>query len=101
MYAFGENELYNISQSFSGVRQWLQRNFAIGITLFWGRGLLWMSPLETAVLSMEIGSPVPLPQKFKNNSDAHHRTEPTDSDIQEYHAAFLEAQIQLFDRTKA
>ena len=101
MYSFGENEVYNISQAFSGVRHWLQRNLSIGIALFWGRGFLWMRPLETAKLGMEVGAPVPLPEKFRGNSHAHTPIAPSKEEIAAYHAAFVAAEERLFERTKS
>ena len=36
MYAFGENELYHHSNFMMGCRQWLQRNFHLGIPIVFG-----------------------------------------------------------------
>ena len=40
-YAFGENELYHISNFASSFRHWLQRTFSIGLCLAMGRPRWW------------------------------------------------------------
>eukprot|EP00605_Chrysophyceae_sp_TOSAG23-4_P002906 GSChrysophyteH1.ASY1.ANO1.3201.1 assembled CDS len=101
MYTFGENEIYHISHAFHDIRHWLQRNLSIGISLFYGRGLLCMKPLEGVDLAMEIGPPVPLPKKFKNNAKGGVDViDPSREDIESYHAAFIAAQSSLFEKTK-
>ena len=60
-----------------------------------------MKPLENAELGVEIGAPVPLAEKFKNNAKGGVSViEPSREDIESYHAAFMEAQNSLFEKTK-
>jgi hypothetical protein len=101
-----------VSDAFMGFRQWLQRNFSLGISLFWGKGFLWLSPLDVA-LNMEIASPVPPPSKFAGNSGASSdkagagklssssRVIPSEEDVQKHHAVYIQALCALFERTKA
>ena len=57
--------------------------------------------LETAKLGMEVGAPVPLPEKFRGNSHAHTPIAPSKEEIAAYHAAFVAAEERLFERTKS
>jgi hypothetical protein len=122
MYCFGENEAYHVSEAFMGLRMWLQRTFSLGISLCWGRGFMWMSPLDVA-LNMEIASPVLPPSKFAGNASVSltttgaseaseasidkaaavkpNRVIPSEEDIMKHHAAYIQALCTLFERTKA
>jgi len=105
LYTFGENECYHVSNWCMSLRQWLQKHFSLGLTLCWGRGWLWMSPLLLqSPLSMQVGLPVPLPPKFRANNAAKsdkERMAPTDEEVKAYHQQFLQALEALFDTTKA
>jgi len=104
LYTFGENECYHVSTLFMPARQWLQRQFSLGLTLCWGRGLLGLAPLQLeSPMSMQVGSPVALPLKFRANNSVKsegERVVPTDQEVEDYHQAFVAALGRLFDATK-
>ena len=101
MYCYGENEAYHVSGAFMRLRQWLQSNLSIGISLFWGRGFLWMKPLDVH-LDMELATPVPVPSKFAGNStaDKGKRVLPSEEELAQYHKLFLQALSGMFEKTK-
>jgi len=93
-----------VSTLFMPARQWLQRQFSLGLTLCWGRGLLGLAPLQLeSPMSMQVGSPVALPLKFRANNSVKsegERVVPTDQEVEDYHQAFVAALGRLFDATK-
>ena len=51
-YAFGENDCYHVSKAFFGLRQWLQKQFQIGLPLICGR-MCTLIPIKVQ-LHMEV-----------------------------------------------
>jgi len=103
LYTYGENECYYVTDFAMSFRQWLQRNFSLGISLFWGTGFLWMNPLDVA-LEMEVGKAITLPKKFQNNNHNGAKSAsnviPSKEDIEDYHKIYISEMIRLFERTK-
>ena len=96
-YAFGETELYHISDFALGFRKWLQRNFAIGITLAKGRPVWWnwMNPLKNP-LHVVFGKPIKVAKR-----DAQKDGEVTDEEINALHELFIKETERLFETHKA
>lgn len=66
-----------------GFRQWLQRTFAVALCLTWGR---WGTIVPySKPLKMEIGKPIPVAMKKKEDI--------TQEDIDLLHAKFIVAQV--------
>jgi len=66
----------------------LSRKLGVSMTLFWGR---WGLPLPRPVKLVFVrGRPLGLP----------HIPEPTDADVDKWHAVYVEKLTELFDRYK-
>jgi len=92
MYVFGENDCYHLSTFLQGPREWLVKNFRIGLPIAWGP-LYFLCPFWPLrqKLVVEIGKPIKV-QKTEN---------PTPEQVDELHSAFIKELQRLFDRTKA
>lgn len=98
-YCYGENELYHVSDFAMPARQWLQKNFSIAISLCWGRGFLWLSPLKSK-MKFHFGKPIPVPEKFKKKNTTDTLCKPSREEIIAHHEIFVGEMRRLFDRTK-
>lgn len=87
MYVYGENEVYVNSQFGMAFRNWLQRNFQIGLPI-----VFHLLPKKVG-LHLEIGKPLDFIRKNSNTSV-------TDQEINEYHDQFCQSIENLFNNTK-
>jgi hypothetical protein len=110
MYAFRVPNVFTLffafpylvnSDAFMSARKWLQHNLSIGISLFWGRGLFLLTPLDVP-FEMEVGAPIQMPEKFLNNATGVNATRvlPSDEEVSAYHEAFLRALDKTFEAGK-
>ena len=90
-YAFGENELYHISNFALDFRQWLQRCFSVGLCVATGkpRWWNWFAPLKRP-LHVKFGKPIKVEKKDKSDI--------TQDDIEKLHAEFVSALEGLFSK---
>ncbi|KAJ8600873.1 hypothetical protein CTAYLR_006986 [Chrysophaeum taylorii] len=95
MYAFGETDLYTHHGLFLGLRQWLVQAFGVAVPLISGScGLL---PYKTPV-AIVVGDPIPMPRPCGGGGGEG--KEPTQADIDDYHAAYVKALTDLFETNK-
>eukprot|EP01034_Spumella_vulgaris_P028604 gene28604-35489_t len=90
MYAFGENDVFTVSQLFMKSRLWLQHTLQIGLPLIYGRYGTFIP--HKVDLHMEIGKPIPVTKVNKEDI--------TPEMVDALHAQFLAEMTRLFDRTK-
>jgi len=90
IYTFGEGDTYKTFTWFLPVRLWLNK-FGIPAAAFFGNPLCPMLPRTDAPILSFIGPPLALPKIDK----------PTQKDVDEWHAKYLVALQELFDRHKA
>jgi len=89
-YCFGENELYNTTDAFIGLRQWLCHNFHVGLSICWGRwGTLFPKKVP---LSLVLGTPISVPKL--------QATEITAEVVDAVHGEFVESIGKLFEKHK-
>jgi hypothetical protein len=89
-YCYGENELYNVSTVLFDIRLFLQKHLHIGIPICFGR-YATLVPFRMP-LRMEMGAPIQVTQKKKENI--------TMEDIESLHTLFMSELERLFERTK-
>ncbi|XP_034152627.1 diacylglycerol O-acyltransferase 2-like [Esox lucius] len=94
VYSFGENEMFRQVTFAEGSVGWrLQRLFkaiaGFAPCLFVGERWLWM-PYRCPV-TIVVGSPIPVPK----------RPRPSQDEVDHYHALYMEALAELFDKHKA
>jgi len=89
-YVFGENELYTTSNFAIGFRKWLQKTFAIGVPICFGRWGTWV-PFQIP-LQIEMGKPIALPEGLG--------AVVSQVQVDDYHDVFVNEMTRLFERTK-
>jgi len=96
VYVFGGNDFfYQLSSSNSWFAR-TSRKFGISLTLFWG--LPWLPTVPLVPKSgVTIAFAEPLPPKKTKSPDGR----PTDAEIEEVHAAYVEAMQTMFEKYKA
>ena len=90
-YAFGETELYHISDFALGFRQWLQRTFSIALCITTGspKWWNWFAPLKRP-LHVKFGKPIKVKKKEKSAI--------TQEDIDALHAKFIAGLHDVFEK---
>jgi hypothetical protein len=100
IYAFGENQLYDTTDTVRGLNRWLYRTFALGTLFVWGRGGLLVSPAIPNPcllpnpgndLNVRWGDPVDV-----GPADA----DPSDEKVQKVFEAYCAELKKLFDAHK-
>lgn len=93
-YAFGENELYRISDFGLPFRQFLQEKFQVAFCLSFGspRWWNWLAPLKGSKLYIAVGKPITVDKKAKH--------EITTEDIESLHDTFCKEIQRLFESKK-
>lgn len=91
-YCFGETDLYWQSKLLFGLRRWLVKRLGIALTLPVGRSwLLPLLPKRGVKLVHCVGTPIEVPLV----------DEPTNAQIEQYHAAYVAGLVKVFDENKA
>lgn len=89
MYAFGEDRLYRTLGLGRGLRLWMVRRLKVALVLALGRwGTPW--PRRSPLVGV-VGRPL----------DLGHHPSPTREQVDEAHAKYVRALMDLFDRHKA
>ncbi len=93
-YAFGENELYHISEFGLEFRKWIQEKFSVAfcITIGSPRWWNWIAPKRGSKLHLVVGKPIKVERKA--------RADITEKDINSLHAKFCEEITRLFEAKK-
>lgn len=94
-YAFGENELYSISDFGLGFRQYLQEKFSVAFCISFGspRWWNWVAPLRGSKLYVVVGKPIKVVKKAKEDI--------TSADVDSLHETFCEEIQRLFNDHKS
>lgn len=92
---FHNTDTYYTSRLFYGVRKFISKRFQVALPLWWGR---WFTPTPRNVrLTNAYGKPVPLPADLQLNE----RGEAPSAVVDAYHAAYIAALQELFEKHKA
>ena len=96
MYAFGENELYHISDWGLGFRKWMQERYSIAWCITTGAPRWWnpLAPLRGSKLHVVVGKPIPVPNPRKNKEDI------TQEDVDSMHDTCCGELNRLFEAHK-
>jgi len=107
MYCFRNTDTYSTSSAFYGLRRWLSKRFQVCLPIWWGR---WGTPLPHNVqLTVAIGKPVPMPAPVApaaaaagaEQDGAAAALAAAEARLDTYHAAYIAALQELFERHKA
>lgn len=90
VYTFGESDTYLTLPGFEKFRLWLNKQ-GIPTVAFWGLSWCPLLPRRGCELMTFVGKPVEMPKI----------EEPTARDVDEWHAKYLEALRELFEKHKA
>jgi 2-acylglycerol O-acyltransferase 2 len=100
VYVFGETDLFTHSSFLLGPRLWLMKNFGVAVPLIYGAaGLLPHAGPVTAVA----GEPLEPPARLagEGGQPLGTQVEPTQAEVDAFHARYVAALTDLFDRHKA
>ncbi|GAB5372683.1 hypothetical protein AAMO2058_001685700 [Amorphochlora amoebiformis] len=89
-YLFGENQIFNVSESGRAIAQWIHKHTGVPILPVTGRFSLPGLPKSTKI-HIRVGRPVEVGEKSDN---------PTKQRVQEIFKRYVEALQELFDRYK-
>lgn len=92
VFVFGEKRCYRRLNVPSKVRHWLLRTLKIPLIVFWGRWFTWypIASPQTVVF----GAPIEAPELDTG-------TEPTETQVDELHARYTAAVVELYEKHKA
>jgi len=100
VYVFGETNLFTHSTVLLGPRLWLMKNFGVALPFIYGAfGLLPHAGPVTAVA----GEPLEPPPRPSDEKESPPSTpyEPSQAEVDAFHARYVAALTDLFDRHKA
>jgi hypothetical protein len=90
-YTFGESDSYRTLDVCTGLRLWILKRFKVPVFACWG--IWWCPLLPRGHVGMEtvVGNPIILPKI----------AEPTQEQIDHWHAIYVDKLIDIFERNKA